>query len=68
MMCATMQCGRDPRKCEHAVEDNDGNDHMEGLPVRLYFPGPTCPSRLAKEALAAGLDKALDFVRKDKKV
>jgi len=43
MLCSDIPCGKDPRKCPHAIEKEEGDSYYSGLPTRLYYPGEDCP-------------------------
>ena len=41
--CREMHCPRQPSKCPHAIDKDEGDSWYSGLPTRLYWAGPDCP-------------------------
>lgn len=63
--CSDMPCGKDPRYCPHAVEEEDGESYYSGLPIRFYRPGEACPEtpeNIAKELHESRMDDYLSDI------
>jgi len=47
--CREMHCPRQPSKCPHAIDKDEGDSWYSGLPTRLYYPSEGCPEKFLQD-------------------